>query len=147
MNRDYHMRSLFYILENERGSAIEGGVLKIYDNNTNNNDDNDNGPHHHRHHHHQQQQQQEEQEQEEEKEEEEEQQQQQFAQWLGREACLSCMMNRNHHMRSVLKIYYDGQEAPEEGGMLKIYYEPESPHEKACLRCMMKLFRQMRGHA
>ena len=29
--------------------------------------------------------------------------------------------------------------------MLKIYDEPESPHERACLRCMMKLDRQMRG--
>ena len=29
--------------------------------------------------------------------------------------------------------------------MLKIYDEPESPHERACLRCMMKLDRQIEG--
>ena len=28
--------------------------------------------------------------------------------------------------------------------MLKIYDEPESPHEKSYLRCMMNLDRQMR---
>ena len=29
--------------------------------------------------------------------------------------------------------------------MFKIYDEPESPHERACLRCMMNRNRRMRG--
>ena len=29
--------------------------------------------------------------------------------------------------------------------MLKIYDEPESQHERACLRCMMNLDRQIEG--
>ena len=31
------------------------------------------------------------------------------------------------------------------GSVLKIYDELESPHVKACLRCMMNLDRQMRA--
>ena len=43
---------------------------------------------------------------------------------IGEGVCLRSMMNRNRHMRVRVQD--------------KIYYaEPESPHERACLRSMM----------
>ena len=60
--------------------------------------------------------------------------------------CVRYMKNRNRHMRSAFKIYDDRGNAIG-GGVLTTYDEPESPHEKACLRCMMKPDRQMTGHA
>ena len=36
-------------------------------------------------------------------------------------------------MRGVFKIYFDEPESPKEGAL----FMTESPHEGACLRCMM----------
>ena len=69
------------------------------------------------------------------------------------------MVNRNRQMRGVFKIY-DEPESPNEGACLRymmkrnrqitgqftIYDEPKSPNEGARLRCLMKRNRQVREH-
>ena len=47
-------------------------------------------------------------------------------------------------MRGQFKIYGETT-SPNSGGEFQLYVDPESPNERACLGCVLKRNRQMRG--